>query len=353
MFESARSVEKDILLRLNNKLNSKHLSIIIVVLNFILAVIIFGVNIYIRSLTTIQVNIVNDKQVVEVVSSYADYYEIITIISSIILIFSLTTSLYIIISDHKKISKRLSVLVGLFDQVGLSKIESDNKVLTDNEMQVIDAWNRSVEEIDYLNELREKYFKNMVHDIKTPIQILSMNIEMLKLSHHNPDDDEFVLAIDDELKILEKSVTNFLMIEKITFFEKVESADLNIDNYFQKIIDRYARLDCRIVVKHNPEIESIYTDEAMFSRIVENLIDNAIKYGIGKKITIVIEADSIVFTNDLKDDVDIADIFGRERHYSLMGNGLGVEIINTYIKLLGWSITSQTSNKQFIATIKY
>lgn len=322
----------------------------IVVWNFLLAAFIFGLNIYIRSLTTIEVSVVDSSPIVEVISTYADQYEIITVVSMIILIVSLTISIYVLISENKKIFTRLNFLVGLFDQVGLSKIESDNEILTDYDMQVIDAWNRSVDEIDYLNELRENYFKNMVHDIKSPIQILSMNIEMLKLSNA---DNDFVLAIEEELKILEKSVTNYLMVEKITFFEKVENINLNIDQYFEKIKDRYGRLNYKIEVQRDPKIENIYTDKTMFSRIVENLIDNGIKYGVGKKIHILIEKNQIVFTNELNVETEIPDIFSRKRHYSLMGNGLGVEIINTYIRLLGWSIQSKTIEKKFIVTIEY
>lgn len=343
-------MEKGILLRLINRANPRRNNVIIVVSNFILAIVIIGLNIYIRSFNTIRINMVDGKQAIEVIDLYADYYEIISFISLAILLCSLFISIYVLTKENKRIYKRLNFLVGLFDEVGLSKIESDNKILTDYDMQVIEAWNRSVAEIDYLNELREKYFKNMVHDLKSPIQVLSMNIEMMKLA---APDDEFVIATEEELKILEESVRNYLLIEKITFFEKVEKENINIDEYFKHIINRYSKLNYKININHSSKIEEIYTDRTMFNRIVENLIDNGIKYGADLKINIIIDNETIVFTNKLEQQKEILDIFSKSRQYSVMGNGLGVEIINTYIKLLGWKIDSKTIGNEFVVTIKY
>lgn len=322
----------------------------ILLINTILIIIVITFNIVIRNKTTISVDLDEGTQIVSAIKTYGDYFELISNVSIAILGISLIVSMFILYKENKHVSKRLEVLVNKFDQVGLSKVEVNNPILTEYDKQILNAWNRSVNEIDYLNELREKYFKNMVHDLKTPIQILTMNIEMIKFDYP---ENKYVLAVEEELKQLEKSVTNYLMIEKITFFESVNNVEVNIDAYFHNIIYRYKLLDCNISFYNYSGHSVLSLDQSMVNRIFENIVDNAIKYGIGRDVLIVITENTFEIINTVAENEEIGDIFSQERTYSLLGNGLGVEIINTYIRLLNWSIESYKVKDKFIVSIVY
>lgn len=291
---------------------------------------------------------VGGSQVITVTETYAEYFAILSKLSFSIFLVSLIISMVILYRENKNISTRLDVLVNEFNDAGMSSIECENPILTEYDLQIINAWNRSVNEIEQLNELREKYFKNMVHDLKTPIQILAMNIEMLKLKYES---NEYAEAIENELSILERSVTNYLMIEKITFFQNICRSEININTYFDNIKMRYAQLNFSVEIFNYHQNNYINTDKAMLNRIIENLVDNAIKYGAKQMMSIVISPTTIELINSVGPDVQLGNIFKEGRKYSIMGNGLGVEIIKTYITLLEWEINAEQTGNDFIVTI--
>lgn len=335
-------------MKAKKQLKIKRYNLNFVVINFVIAVVIIRLNVYIRSQTVVEVSIKNGIQQIETVRKFSAIFDELMVISIIILVTSLLYSIYVLSKENRKVSKRLQVLVDQFNEVGLSKISDIDPILTEFDMQVIDAWNRSVSEIDYLNELREKYFKNMVHDLKTPIQVLAMNIQLLKLDVENENLDSMV----EELKVLEKSVNNYLMIEKITFFEKVNMSKVDIDEYFEHLTIRYSKLNFDITSYNLNENKYINTDKLMFSRITENISENALKYGIGRSMEIEIYDNKIIFSNLIDPTSKVGDIFSEKRNYSIMGNGLGVDIINTYVKLLNWTIHSEQKDNYFIVILE-
>lgn len=317
----------------------------VAILNFAIVFLTIAINLYIKSINVVNVELANGSQTISYVEKYADYYDVINYITFAILLLCVIITVVSIIIDNRKIIKRFNYLVSLFENVGLSKIRPDKSKLTEYDMQVVDAWNSSIEEISQLNELREKYFKNMVHDLKTPVQLLKMNVEMLEFDQG---DNEYLTALSDELKNLEKNINNYLLVEKITFFEKVQKEQFLISDYFSYQIKRYKKLEFDVII--NTNVSAINADRKMFGRIVENIIDNAMKYGSEKKIYIDIDAEKMTFTNKV-DTTNLGNIFVQKRNYSVSGNGLGIEIINTYIRLLGWKVSSEQIDNQFIVTI--
>ncbi len=314
--------------------------------NFIVVFMVIAINICIKSINVVNVEVVNGSQTVTYVKKYSEYFTLINYLTMIVLFLCVIITVIIIIVDNRKVVKRFDYLVGLFDNVGLTKINPDNSKLTEYDMQVINAWNCSIEEISQLNELREKYFKNMVHDLKTPVQLLKMNLEMLELEQA---DNEYVVALFEELDSLEKNINNYLLVEKITFFEKVNKERFSIENYLVHQVERYKKLEFDVIVK--TDIEYIITDVKMFGRIIENVIDNAVKYGCENCVYIEINQNQMIFKNRVCDD-NLGNIFSKQRQYSISGNGLGVEIINTYISLLGWKISSEQVDDIFVVTIE-
>lgn len=348
ILELGQFVQKDTYLKQHKKVQTHNLKIVII--NLIITTVVVILNIYIRAEKQIVVKIEDQARYLSVVNTYGDYIKIISYISVIALIVCIIVSVYMLMSYNKALADRHNTLVGYFEQVGLSKIDVHDPILTDYDLQVIDSWNESVKKIDCLNELREKYFKNMVHDLKTPIQILKMNIRMLSI---DLPDNEYAEAIKEELEILEKSVTNYLILEKITFFEKVNLQSLEFDKYFNHIKERYNNMDFEINTFEINNTKLILTDETMFTRIVENLIENAIKYSSEKSIDIYLENETLIFVNKVDSKENIGNIFTGARKYSRMGNGLGVEIINTYIKQLNWSISSSHEKNEFQVFITF
>lgn len=318
------------------------------VANFVWVIFLIIINVGIRSITIVQVQVLDGSQILSYVPKYSQYFRVLNWITVCLLFAALIISLVMISHDKKKIVKAHNDLINLFDNIGLNPITTNIKNFNSADQSVIKAWNNSVLEISNLNMLREKYFKNMVHDLKSPVQLLKMNIDLFKL---DDDDNHYVNAIEEELQYLEKNINNYLLVEKITYFEKVKLEQLELSSFLSQQVFRFKKLD--FVINYQLYVEVIETDVMMFERIVENIIDNAIKYGMNSELNITVEKKYILFENPICASSQLGNIFEAERAYTNTGNSLGVDIIKTYIKLLEWKICSQQKGDIFQIKIEY
>lgn len=306
-------------------------------------------NAFIRSITVVHVYVEDGVQTISMVNKYYNYFQLLTVISLLIILVCFLGSIVILSYQKNKVSQKYAYLVKLFDDIGISKIEINNTLLTEYDMGIINAWNNSIDEIEKMHQSRERYFKNMVHDFKTPIHLLKSNVQMYNLEY---EPNEYVDSIAIETVNLEKTVTNYLIIEKISFFEKVNKEYINPIKFFDPFVQRFSKLDLQIEVTLI-KATYIYSDRKMLSKIVENICENAMKYRSHGSLTIIISDTDIKFINFIDEQKEVGNIFANQRKYSRSGNGLGTEIISTYANLLEVKVSSKQVDNKFVVTIEY
>ncbi len=318
------------------------------VINLIITCSVITFNLVIRSRTAIEVTIQDGAKHINKVRVYSEYFQLVTICSILILgTVIIISSIYIYRMNLEK-SRRLSELSNLFTSVGFNQIKTPSSRLEPSDLVIVDSWNQSVEKILKQANEREQYFARMVHDLNTPLQILKMNAELNAL---DPDSDTSQI-IEDEIKLLERRIKNYLLIEKISYFETPKIEAVNVVELLNKNIKRYNVLSKQITARyHKPDI--IYqVDEIMLSHILQNVIENAIKYSDDQQVWIDVFQDRIEISNLASSSLDY-DIFKvSQRKFSETGNGLGTEIINAYASLLGYTVFSQKVGEVFKVTIQ-
>ncbi|WOO88012.1 HAMP domain-containing sensor histidine kinase [Mollicutes bacterium LVI A0039] len=283
------------------------------------------------------------------VSKYHVYINILTFFTIFCILVTLMISLYILQREHRNVEKRLKLLVNTFQEIDMVPIEHESSILTDYDLQVINAWNRSIEEITKHKALRDKHFNYIVHDLKTPIQILKANIQMYELEYEKC---EYIDSIKEELTKLEHSILNYLVVEKISYFEKVQNDNVNLHNFFKIIAKRYQKLGFEVFLDFKSTDNNFYLDRSMFSKVVGNLIDNAMKHGKERKMVITIYKDKIEFRNKLKCQLANDNLFCENmRYHSESGNGLGTQIVKTYVELMKFRISSKCEEDILVVTL--
>lgn len=188
----------------------------------------------------------------------------------------------------------------------------------------------------------KRMLSNISHDLKTPLTVILGYSEMLMLSDFSKN--------DTVKKIHEKTTEVINLINKFFTLSKIESGDMqltigkiNLSELCRKVaIDFYPMLTEKnfTVNIQIPEQSIIVSgnDDAI-SRILNNLISNAIRYGNeGKYLGIKLSTDTnfafIEVTDKGKgiDKKDIVNVFDRlytlddSRNPNLGGNGLGLAI---------------------------
>lgn len=162
-----------------------------------------------------------------------------------------------------------------------------------------------------LSEIQNDFINNMTHEFKTPISTISISSEVLM----NPNIIEkperllsYATIIRNEAGRLKKNVDTVLQTANIS--EKIDKLNFEIINVKEIIEELLASLD-PVIKEKNAEIKlnfnaksyQIKADKLHMTNVINNLIDNSLKYcNDNSKINISIENDSGFLILKIKDN---------------------------------------------------
>ena len=157
---------------------------------------------------------------------------------------------------------------------------------------------RIKQQYDYLQLLlkrREEMAEIIVHDLQNPLTSIILSCEMLKTTNLDPRQGKKLEQISIAGKRLEEQIQTLLTMAKLETGRLVlEPVYLQLKPFLEKLIQDFSAIAVakQITIIPNLDIEN---DEAMidshlFSRIVNNLLSNALKYSPrGKRIEVKLE----------------------------------------------------------------
>ena len=206
-----------------------------------------------------------------------------------------------------------------------------------------------------LGEIKNDFINNMTHEFKTPIATISLAVDAMKNEKVINDKEKityFSRIIKEENQRMNRQVETIL---KASQLEKQE-VELNLkpvhvheiikdvaDNFALQLEEKQGRAELLL----NAEMDLIDADEVHFSNLINNLIDNAIKYSKentpifikittqsnGKKLIIRVEDNGIGMNKET-----VKRVF--ERFYrahtgnihNVKGFGLGLSYVKTIVE---------------------
>jgi len=236
----------------------------------------------------------------------------------------------------------------------------------------------TVSRLRTLEEMKDDFVSNMTHELKTPIAIAySANDALLNYDTSNDAEkkERYLRIAKKQLKRLGELVENILAMS----MERRKTLQLNpepiqLRQFVEEIAalqrmrgDKKIKIDVRVDDKVN-----ITADKAHFTNVLNNLIDNAIKYSCdasGKPMT----GDSVTITiagND--DEISVADrgigipirsipyIFNKfyrvphGNRQDVRGYDIGLYYVKSIIDKIGWAISvSSREGEGSVFTIKF
>lgn len=139
------------------------------------------------------------------------------------------------------------------------------------------------ESLDQIEQARRKFVSNVSHDLRSPMTSISAYINGM-LDGTIPEDKwmHYLGVVSEETRRMIKLINNVLDLSRIQSGKvelKVEKVDLNaiilslVDSYEQKINEKEIEIILEFV-----EGYKVYCDEVLISRVLSNLLDNAIKF---------------------------------------------------------------------------
>ncbi len=139
------------------------------------------------------------------------------------------------------------------------------------------------------------FIANVSHEIRTPLNAIIGFSDILMAENKDTELDEFVKHIHESSQILERLVNDVLDLSLIDSNEvKLNNSEISLHEFADELvkrnalqIDQYEKPKLKLRLKEpedGPKI--IYTDKYRLNQVLQNLINNAIKYSISGTITL-------------------------------------------------------------------
>ncbi|EAK9945017.1 HAMP domain-containing histidine kinase [Campylobacter lari] len=276
----------------------------------------------------------NTKHLYELnASARLEYLFLLSFFFSLILIIFLYFSVLRSLMPLKILKKKIK-------NISAGKIEplSEYSQINDEISEISFEFDHAINKIQELVKSRQFFLRMIMHELKTPIGKGRIVCEMLD----NQKQKDRLVAIFERLELL---IDEFGKIEKVLS----RNCQLNLQTYHLSLIleqaeDYLMRDDFYQKVKITyKEDTMIVADLELFSLMLKNLIDNAIKYSVDKACEIICSGDYIIVRNkgiQLKKTFDYyLKPFVREYNTQVEGMGLGLYIINNICNLHGYNLT--------------
>lgn len=222
---------------------------------------------------------------------------------------------------------------------------------------IVDAFNQLINRMKVLDTSRQEFVANVSHELKTPITSVKVLADSLLAQGEAPVElyQEFLVDIAAEIDREDKIINDLLALVKM---DKTVS-DLNISvvdiNALTEIILKRLRPIARKrdieVVFESKRTVTAEVDEVKLTLIINNLVENAIKYNKDQgQVEVVLDADHQFFTLDVTDtgvgipEESLEHIFERfyrvDKSHSreIGGTGLGLAITRSAILMHRGSI---------------
>lgn len=212
---------------------------------------------------------------------------------------------------------------------------------------------RDVTEEQLARRSRGEFVAQVAHELKTPLQVLSMYSESL-LGENGESEElriEAVNVITDEVERLSTLINNLLAITKFELGglhlnrQRVRPHDL-LEDAFSNVSQSGRVKELQFKLDLPKEMNSIYADKALLRIAINNLLTNAIKYNIPSgMVTLTANETDDTFEIIVRDtgigieeeDIDkIFDKFYRSNNELVReqtGHGLGLSLAKQIIQL--------------------
>ncbi|MHC9532323.1 sensor histidine kinase [Dellaglioa sp. BT-FLS60] len=247
-------------------------------------------------------------------------------------------------------------------QRGEIEIENTNRVV---DVTVVYVENENLEfqvivilyditELKQLERMQNEFVGNVSHELKTPVTAIKGFTETLLAGPVDPETaNKFLTIIYDESEKLEALIQEILKLAKGKKKEEaISSFDLGavIDHELELLSNKIKNKNLTVEKKMEKDL-FIEFDKSKIVTIIENLLQNAVKYNLDKGF-VVIQAgirESKIFISVSDTGIGISNedkkrIFERfyrvdpSRNKQIEGNGLGLAIVQELVTSIGGKI---------------
>lgn len=279
--------------------------------------------------------------------------------------------IYLSLCDYKDFTK-LSEHISQMNDGDYSKHEVDEKSviygMTQKLNNVSDSIQNTVENQIKSERMKIELVTNVSHDLKTPLTSIISYINLLSAEELSPEARDYVTILEQKSERLRAIVADVFDLAKATSrtditLEKLDLVVLTnqvIGDLADKISSTGKDIRTNITIDSAP----IVGDGKKLYRVMQNLIDNALKYsleGTRVYITLYREENNVIFNikNTASYEMtftpeEIMERFTRgDKARTTEGNGLGLSIAKSFTEACGGKFDVEVDGDNFIAYMEF
>ena len=288
------------------------------------------------------------------------------VLSSIPMIILVLMLLVIVVSSlYSRSIVEPIIKIQMFSEVSKNSTPNYNSINFDGEDEIatlsrniVDmdkALRKNIEKLRVEGERKEIFTKSLTHELKTPIaaSILLCDGMINNLGKYE-DRDKYLKVLKSELLEMSSMVSEILLTTKE--MEELSFGDISLRDAFEKEISKYKLKSDDKNLKVNLMGDGVLnTDLEIFSRVIDNILENAINYTNEKGFIDIELGEEISIYNE---EATIP----REIEKSIMepfvsssqskSKGLGLYIAKYYSNLIGLEIEVKNKNKGVLTVLR-
>jgi len=218
---------------------------------------------------------------------------------------------------------------------------------------------RAKEKAEEMSRMKTNFLASMSHELRTPLFGIIGFTELLQKEIHDPEYSEWFELIYRSGKRLSETLDQIMQFAKLES-EKMELnlTEINCTDIITDILELNSPLAEKkglyLRQKHHTEVCNILTDERMLRSIIQNLINNAIKFTVDGGVTIETNLEENLMVLTISDTgigisrTKLPIIFDEFRQASegktrsFEGVGLGLTLTRKFVELLQGTISVES-----------
>jgi len=222
--------------------------------------------------------------------------------------------------------------------------------------------------LDQLNEFKSHFFVNFSHEIRTPLTLIQGNASRINLKGSIEENQEKIQNINNQVAQIQNIINNIIDLSKIDSNEfTITCSKVVLQPFLEKHHSEFATLFQKKEIQFDllmnlPDV-SVFMDEDLMSKSINNLLSNALKFTPKKgsvTIDVSLEKDLIIKIKDTGIGIpahDVDKVF--ERFFQSknditksQGSGIGLSFTQSILEAHHFDISlSSVPNEGTIFTI--
>lgn len=166
------------------------------------------------------------------------------------------------------------------------KSSGEEKLLADIFNEMADILTSNIEKLKLVENLRRELIANVSHDLRTPIAIIRGYVETLQIKEQTITPEErkrYINTVRESTEKLEKLVNELFELSKLEANQvKTKKEPFIISELVSDISNKYQLIakikNISIDTVLSKELPPVFADISLIERVMQNLIDNALKF---------------------------------------------------------------------------